>query len=453
VSADLVLRGHHVVLPHSLGPAAVRVRDGVIAEVAGYDEVPADAVPIEIGDAVLMPGLVDTHVHVNDPGRADWEGFAHATRAAAAGGVTTLIDMPLNSIPATIDVCGLEAKRRAAEGRCHVDVGFWGGVVPGNAGDLEALWEAGAFGFKCFLAPSGVDEFAHVGEAELRAAMPVLAELGAPLLVHAELAGWLARATVPAAAADRARYGAYLASRPPAFEIAAIEMLVRLCREFRTRIHVVHLSAAEALPLLRAARAEGLPISVETCPHYLHFAAEDIPPGATEFKCGPPIRERDNRERLWTALGTGLIDLVASDHSPCPPALKARDSGDLFAAWGGIASLQLALPVVWRSARERGYTAQHLAEWMSAAPARLAGLGHRKGGIEVGRDADLVAWDPDDEFLVDGGMLHQRHTLSPYLGSILPGVVRATWVRGRCVFRRGEPMPGPAGSILLRGAT
>ncbi|HEU0015509.1 MAG TPA: allantoinase AllB [Longimicrobium sp.] len=447
-----VFRGQNVVTPGGMGPAAVHVREGVIAAVTAYDDAPGDAEVVDVGAAVLMPGIVDTHVHVNEPGRTEWEGFETATRAAAAGGVTTLVDMPLNSIPATTTVAALEAKRQAARGKLAVDVGFWGGVVPGNAGELRALWDAGVLGFKCFMVPSGVPEFAHVGEADLRRAMPVLAELGAPLLVHAEAPGPIDRATADVAGEDPRRYGTYLRSRPGAAEVEAVELLVRLCREYGTRVHVVHLSAAQALPLLRKARSEGLPLTVETCPHYLHFAAEEIPDGATELKCAPPIRRLANRELLWDALGAGDIDLVASDHSPAPPETKLVGGGDFLRAWGGIPSLQLTLSVVWRGARARGYTAARVAEWMCAAPARLAGLEGRKGAIVPGADADLVAWDPDAELTVEPHLLHQRHRFSPYTGLRLPGVVLGTWLRGEPVHD-GATFAPPSGRTLHRTPT
>ena len=447
---ELVLRARRVVLPDGVRPASVHVAGGRVAAVAAWDEVPEGVPLADAGDAVLLPGLVDTHVHANEPGRAEWEGFASATRAAAAGGVTTLVEMPLNSIPATTSLAGLRAKREAADGRCSVDVGFWGGVVPGNTGELRPLWEAGVLGFKCFLAPSGVDEFGHVGEAELREAMPVLAELGAPLLAHAELPAPLERAAASLAGLDRRAYATYLRSRPPEAEVEAVELLLRLCREFGTRVHVVHLATAAALPLLREARAAGLPVTVETCPHYLHFAAEEIADGATAWKCAPPIRGREEREALWAALAAGEIDLVASDHSPCPPEMKRREAGDWLDAWGGIASLQLGLPVAWSGARARGLGPERLAEWMSAAPARLAGLESRKGALAPGRDADLVVWDPDGETRVEPGTLHHRHPLTPYAGGLFAGAVRATYVRGTCVYDRGRFQPEPAGRILLR---
>lgn len=439
-----------MVTPDGAAAAAVWVKDGRIAAVRAFGDVPAGVTVVECGDEVLMPGLVDTHVHVNEPGRTEWEGWDTATRAAAAGGVTTLVEMPLNSIPAVTDAAALSAKVESAGGRVHVDVGFWGGVVPGNAGELRGMWDAGVLGFKCFLSPSGVDEFAHVSEADLRAAMPILRELGAPLLVHAEDPRVLDAAAAEVGDADPTRYATYLASRPPEAEVTAVEMLLRLARESGARIHVVHVSAAQALQAIRAAREEGVAATCETCPHYLHFAAEDVPDGATEMKCAPPIRGAGNREDLWTALGTGWIDLVATDHSPCPPEMKLREQGDFVRAWGGIASLQLGVAAVWRGARERGYTPAHLAQWMSAAPARLAGLHARKGAIAPGHDADLVVWEPDAEFLVEPGRLFHRHKLSPYVGSVLPGVVEQTWVRGERVYDRGEIVSPPTGRLLLR---
>jgi allantoinase len=447
-----VIRSAHVATPDGLRDASVWVRGGRIAAVREFGDIPGSVRVVECGDKVLMPGLVDTHVHVNEPGRAEWEGWETATRAAAAGGVTTIVEMPLNSIPAVTDAAALRAKVASTEGKLHVDTGFWGGVVPGNADELPGLWEAGVLGFKCFLSPSGVDEFPHVSEADLRAAMPVLARLGATLLVHAEWPAALDAAAAALGGRDPRAYATYLASRPPEAEIAAVELLVRLAREFGTRVHVVHVSAAEALPALHEAREEGLPLTAETCPHYLHFDAEDVPDGATEMKCAPPIRGAANREDLWTALGAGWIDLVASDHSPCPPEMKLRDSGDFLRAWGGIASLQLGAAAVWRDARERGYTPGHLAGWMSAAPARLAGLQARKGAIAPGFDADFAVFDPDAELLVEPSRLFHRHPLSPYVGSVLPGVVTQTWLRGEKVFEAGEIVGGATGRALLRGS-
>ena len=441
MSADLVVRGRRVVSPAGVSPAAILIRQGRIAAVGEADDLPAGVPVIEAGDAVVMPGLVDTHVHVNEPGRTDWEGFETATRAAAAGGITTLVDMPLNSIPATTTREALRAKREAAREKCRVDVGFWGGVVPGNSGEIAGLIEDGVLGFKSFLVPSGVEEFEHVTEADLRAAMPRLQ--GAVLLVHAELPELLGTC-----AGDR--YDDYLRSRPDAAETGAIGLLLRLCRELGARVHVVHLATAEALPRLREARRDGLPITVETCPHYLTFAAEEVPDGfrgGVAFKCAPPIRSRENRERLWDALHEGVIDLVATDHSPSPPE---RKRGGFRDAWGGIASLQLALPAVWTGARERGFSLSHVALWMSGNPARLAGLAN-KGAIQPGFDADVVIWEPEASVRVNPDTLQHRHKLTPYAGRTLHGVVRRTLLRGETVYHDGD-FPGPPAGRLLKGA-
>jgi len=452
MTPDLVIRGRRVVMPDAIGPAAVRIRNDVITAVSGYDDVPVGAQLHDAGDHVVMPGLVDTHVHINEPGRTHWEGFETATRAAAAGGVTTLIEMPLNSIPATTTVAAFEQKLAATRDKLQVDVGFWGGVVPGNASEIRALAGASVFGFKCFLVPSGVDEFSHVTEAELRSAMPVLAELGMTLLVHSELPGPIERASAAVSAeATPNRYSTWLASRPRQAENEAIGLLVRLAREFKARIHVVHLSSSDALPILREAKRSGVRITVETCPHFLTFAAEEIPDGATQYKCAPPIRERENREKLWAALSVGLIDLVATDHSPCPPEMKCSGTGDFLKAWGGISSLQLSLPVMWTQLQKRGYSIGHLVKWMCHAPAQLAGLAERKGRIAAGYDADLVVWKPEESFRVEPSQLHHRHKLTPYAGQVLNGVVETTFVRGRKSYNRGEFSSTPVGAILQRG--
>jgi allantoinase len=442
---DLIVRGERVVLPDGVTAATVHVRGGRIAHIGALDERVGGVPVIDAGSLVVMPGLVDTHVHINDPGRADWEGFAHATRAAAAGGVTTLVDMPLNSIPPTTTVEGLKAKRAAAAETCHVDVGFWGGVVPGNRADLEPLVRAGVLGFKCFLSPSGVDEFDNVTENDLQEAMPIVSRLSVPLLAHAE---WPALLREPVATADPRRYHTWLESRPTQSEHAAIDLLIRVSRDHGTHIHIVHLASADALPALAAARRAGLPLTVETCPHYLTFAAEDIADGATAFKCAPPIRSRSHRERLWTALVDGEIDLIATDHSPAPAALKCFDSGDFIRAWGGVASLQIALPVVWTGASARGISIDRVARWMSAGPARLANLGHRKGGIAVDRDADFVVFDPDDEITVDAKTLYHLHPITPYDGARLRGRVHKTILRGQTIFDEGVCGPAALGQML-----
>jgi allantoinase len=447
IEADLVVRGQRVLTPDGIRPAAVAVRGGKILSVGGYDgpASPADQAGIVelAADEVLLPGLTDTHVHVNEPGRTLWEGFASATLAAAAGGITTIIDMPLNSIPPTTDPAALHAKQESARGQIHADVGFWGGAVPGNADQRSALHEAGVFGFKCFLADSGVPEFPPLDEAGLAQALRGAASFKSVLVVHAEDAGVLSRAPRPEGTA----YASFLRSRPPAAETAAIARLISLVRETGARAHVLHLSSAGALDMIAAARREGLPLTAETCPHYLAFAAEDIADGATEFKCCPPIRERANRERLWAGLGAGVIDCVVSDHSPCPPELKLRELGQFAAAWGGISSVQVALPVVWTQARARGYQLTDVIRWMASSPAAVAGL-PGKGWISAGCDADLVAFAPDEKFVVDPAELHHRHRLTPYAGMPLSGVVRRTWLRG-------VPVSGdqPSGRLLARAAT
>ena len=442
----LSLRSERVVTPEGIRPAAVHIRQGKIARISPPGE--ATGPTIDCADLVVMPGIVDSHVHINEPGRTDWEGFETATRAAAAGGITTVVDMPLNSIPATTTREALRAKIEAARGKAYVDVGFWGGVVPGNTDELPGLVEDGVLGFKAFLVPSGVDEFQNVEEADLREAMPVLARHGAVLLVHAELPGPIQAAANGWEGGSPAEYDRYLRSRPDAAEVQAVELLVRLCRETGCRVHIVHVASAEVLPLLKRARRELLPITAETCPHYLTFAAEEIPDGAVAFKCAPPIRSRENRECLWEALREGLLNLVATDHSPAPPELKA---GDFRGAWGGIASLQLSLSAVWTGARGRGFTVEDLAEWMCAAPARLAGLGDRKGRIAPGYDADLVIWDPEASFEVDPLKLHHRHKLTPYAGRTLHGVVRRTLLRGETVYDNGQLPEPPFGKILRQG--
>lgn len=435
-----------------LHPASIHIWDQRIVAIRDYDDVPAGCLVEEAGeDAVVMPGLIDTHVHVNEPGRTEWEGFASATRAAAAGGVTTLVDMPLNSIPATITLAGFQTKLKSARGQCYVDVGFWGGIVPGNTRELEPLFEAGVVGFKCFLVHSGVDEFPHVTENDLCDAMPELTHLGAVLIVHAEVPGPIDSACcMPQEDADPRRYKTFLDGRPRAAENEAVAMIIRLSREFGTRVHIVHHSSADALPILHAAKVANIDITVETCPHYLSFVAEEIPDGATEYKCCPPIRERDNCELLWKALSDSTIDMVVSDHSPCSPELKLQSEGDFLKAWGGISSLQLRLPVMWTEARRRGHSLLRLIEWLCAAPARLVGLNQRKGTLAVGYDADVVIWRPDAQLQVAPEMIHHRHKLTPYAGRVLSGVVKATFLRGQKVYDGGVFTGAPAGFLLLR---
>ena len=434
-----------VVTPEGVRPAAVLVEGEGIRAVVAPDQVSGQAEIQDFGDAAILPGLVDSHVHINDPGRAEWEGFETATRAAASGGFTLLVDMPLNCLPATTNVAALEAKREAARGRCRVDWMAWGGVVADNKDDLEPLAGAGVPGFKCFLVHPGIDGFTMVTEQQLRAAVPHIARTGLPLLVHAELPAPIDSASKRLRDADWSLYQTYLQSRPEEAELSAIRLLLSLCREYKFRLHIVHLSASKALPELRAARSEGLPVSVETCPHYLHLTAETIPRGATLFKCAPPIRSRENCEQLWQGLRDRTIDLVATDHSPCPPEMKRINEGNFRSAWGGIASLSMALAVMHTEARERGFALTDIARWMSEAPANLAGCDKRKGRIAAGYDADVVVFDTESEFTVSAESLYYRHPISPYLGENLRGVVKATYLRGSLVFKDGEFRGDPVG--------
>jgi allantoinase len=439
-----------VVTPQGIRAAALLVEEGRIVEVVPPGQLSAQIPVKDFGNAAILPGLVDSHVHINEPGRTEWEGFRTATRAAAAGGYTLLVDMPLNCLPPTATVAALEAKRRAASGKCSVDWMAWGGVVSDNQNHIEDLAAAGVPGFKCFLIHPGIDGFTMVTEGELRAALPHVARTGLPLLVHAELPGPVDAAAQRLAQADWSKYATYLDSRPDEAELSAIRLLLALCREFRFRLHIVHLSTNLALDMLRAAKSERLPVSVETCPHYLHFCSEQILDGQTLFKCAPPIRSRENCEKLWEALRDGVIDLVATDHSPCPPEMKRLDEGNFRTAWGGIASLSLALPVMWTELSRRGFTLVEIARWMAEAPAKLAGCESRKGRIATGYDADFVVFDPEAKFVATQEHLHYRHRISPYLGEELCGIVKATYLRGDCVFEGGSFPGEPLGRELRR---
>ena len=460
----LVVRSKRVVLPEGERAAALLIERGLIERIVEFEsDDPTGAKVFNVPDLVVSPGVVDTHVHINEPGRSEWEGFDTATRAAAAGGVTTVVDMPLNSVPATTTVRALQAKVESARAQCHVDVGFWGGVVPGNAGELDGLVDAGVRGFKCFLLPSGVPEFPAVTEDDLRLALPILARRGVPLLVHAEIMAdrglRLADSIVdsnPQSGIRNPQYAAYLATRPSSMELDAIRLMIRLAEEFKARVHIVHVSSAEGVEAIAGAKAAWVPITAETCPHYLTFAADEIPDGATEYKCAPPIREASHREALWDGLASGALDLVATDHSPAPPALKTP--GDFARAWGGIASLELSLAATYTSLKAQLSRLSvessdvsvlcQLARWLSAAPASLAGLGERKGRIAEGFDADLVVWDPDVDFVVDPARLQQRHKVTPYAGRSLFGTVLTTFVRGERVWDKHRLARAYGGRLL-----
>ncbi len=486
---EFYLRSRRVVTSGGVRAAMLHIKDGVIARVMAH-ESNTDSHPLEdVGERVIMPGVIDAHVHLNEPGRTEWEGFETGTRAAAAGGVTTLVDMPLNSTPVTTTIAALQEKRKAASEKLWVDCGMYTGLVPGNHNELAALIQAGVLGVKTFLTHSGIEDFPNTTEADLRAAMPLIAQQGLSLLVHAEqnnspleggqggvahyheemklmnafentplppLKGGILRARshgptpMHAHIASPRSYQTYLASRPHAWELEAIALIIQLCEEYRCRVHIVHLSSAEAIPMLQQARAKGLPITVETCPHYLFFSAEEIAEGDTRFKCAPPIRERENRERLWQALREGVIDFIASDHSPCPPEMKQLENGDFMRAWGGIASLQFTLPVMWTAARERGFGLIDLSEWLCRRPAALVGLQNQKGAISPGYAADFVVWNPEASFTLTASMIHHRHKLTPYVGRELLGVVEKTFLRGEKIYEQGSFIAKPSGKILVR---
>ena len=441
--AELVLRSTRVITPEGTRPATVTVAGGTITAVGPHDAPVASGARLEdLGDDVLLPGLVDTHVHVNDPGRTEWEGFWNATRAAAAGGITTIVDMPLNSLPPTTTVGHLRVKQETAADKAHVDVGFWGGALPGNVKDLRPLHEAGVFGFKAFLSPSGVEEFPHLDQEQLARSLAEIAAFDGLLIVHAEDPHHLAAAPQQGGP----RYADFLASRPRDAEDTAIAHLVAQAKRFGARVHILHLSSADALPLIAEARAEGVRVTVETCPHYLTLTAEEVPDGASEFKCCPPIREAANQDLLWRALADGTIDCVVTDHSPSTADLK---TDDFATAWGGISGLQLSLSAVWTEARRRGHTLEDVVRWMSERTARLAGLDDRKGAIAPGRDADFAVLAPDETFTVDPAALQHRNRVTAYAGRTLYGVVRSTWLRGRRIVADGE-FTAPQGRLLTR---
>jgi allantoinase len=439
---DLVFRAPRVITAAGDVARCAGVADGTIVAIEPLEAALDGDRVIELGDdVVLLPGLVDTHVHVNEPGRTEWEGFTSATQAAAAGGVTTIVDMPLNSIPPTVDVAALEVKRKVAEPQAYVDVGFWGGAIPGNSSELRGLHDAGVFGFKCFLLHSGVDEFPHLEPDELEADLHLLRSFGALMIVHAEDSTAIDRA--PSAHGES--YATYLASRPRGAENVAIAHVIEAARWTGARVHILHLSSSDAIPMIRSARRDGVRITVETCPHYLFFSAEEVLDGSTQYKCCPPIREADNRELLWRGLADGDIDCIVSDHSPCTPELKRLDIGDFGVAWGGIAGLQMGLSAVWTEARRRGFTLCDVVRWMAERPAALAGL-NVKGHVALGYDADFAVFAPDDAWLVDPTRLRHKNPVTPYAGRPLAGVVRSTWLRGEEVS--GEE---PRGRLLTRG--
>jgi allantoinase len=455
---DLAIRSQNIVSGNDMKTGVVIIENGIITEVR--DRIVGNDKVIDVGDKILMAGVIDPHVHINEPGRTDWEGFDTAAKAAIAGGITTLVDMPLNSSPVTTTVKAFEEKLAAAQNKIHTNVGFWGGIVPGNENEIEGLIAKGVLGFKAFLTHSGIDEFPNVTEEDLRKAMPIIAKHGLPLLVHCEL---VSDTRIKPTYSDHTRtrlndlcaklndntsYQNYLASRPKEWEDEAIALMIRLCENFNCRIHIVHLSSANSITQIAEAKQRGLPITVETGQHYLYFNAEVIKDGQTQFKCAPPIREKANNDKLWGALRTGVIDFVATDHSPAPPDIKQLESGDFMKAWGGIASLQFALPVLWTAAKQRNFSLNGIATWLCERPAELIGKQKNKGKIEPGFDADLIVWDADKKFTVTEDVIQHRHKITPYLSNELYGVVEQTYLAGEKVYDNGKFVKLNAGKII-----
>ena len=443
ITPNFAIISHRVLTPKGERPAAILIQEEKIMDVVSISEIPSDCPVEDMKNDVVMPGLVDTHVHINEPGRTDWEGFETATKAAAAGGITTLVDMPLNCIPVTTTVDALNEKIAATKNQLWVDCGFYGGLIPDNLQNIESLADAGVLGFKAFLSHSGIDEFPNINEKHLREALPIFANKGIPILVHAELENGAIQSE------NHSTYKSFQDSRPKSWENNAVKLLIQLSKEFDARIHIVHLSSADILAEIAQTRNDGYPISVETCPHYLHFSSEHISDGDTRFKCAPPIWESDNKEKLWSGLENGLINFITSDHSPCTAELKNLEVGDFEKAWGGISSIQFTLPVIWTECKTRGYSMDQLINWMSKQPAKFIGKDQQKGQISPGFDADLVCWNPDEKYIIQKEAIHHKNKLTPYEGESLYGVVNATFLRGQKVYENGEFLGNPTGKIIL----
>jgi allantoinase len=443
ITPNFAIISHRVLTPKGERPAAILIQEEKIMDVVSISEISSDCPVEDMKNDVVMPGLVDTHVHINEPGRTDWEGFETATKAAAAGGITTLVDMPLNCIPVTTTVDALNEKIAATKNQLWVDCGFYGGLIPDNLQNIESLADAGVLGFKAFLSHSGIDEFPNITEKHLREALPIFANKGIPILVHAELENGAIQSE------NHSTYKSFQDSRPKSWENNAVKLLIQLSKEFDARIHIVHLSSADILAEIAQTRNDGYPISVETCPHYLHFSSEHISDGDTRFKCAPPIWESDNKEKLWSGLENGLINFITSDHSPCTAELKNLEVGDFEKAWGGISSIQFTLPVIWTECKTRGYSMDQLINWMSKQPAKFIGKDQQKGQISPGFDADLVCWNPDEKYIIQKEAIHHKNKLTPYEGESLYGVVNATFLRGQKVYEKGEFLGNPTGKIIL----
>jgi allantoinase len=441
---DFAIASQKVLTLEGEKPAAILIKGEKILDVVSIENIPENCPTEDMGNNVIMPGLVDAHVHINEPGRTDWEGFETATKAAAAGGITTIVDMPLNCIPVTTTVDALNQKIIATKDQLWIDCGFYGGLIPDNIQDLESLADAGVLGFKAFLSPSGIDEFPNISEKHLREALHILAKKGIPVLVHAELENGATSSE------ENKTYKYFQESRPKSWENNAIKLLIQLCREFNVHIHIVHLSSADILPEIAQTRKDGFPLTVETCPHYLHFSSERISDGDTRFKCAPPIWNGENRENLWAGLEEGIINFITSDHSPCTPELKNLEAGNFEKAWGGISSLQFALPVIWTECKQRGYSLEQLINWMSKQPAKFIGKDQQTGQISPGFDADLVCWNPDKKYIIKKEAIHHKNKLTPYEGESLYGVVNATFLRGQKVYENGQFLGKSKGKIIFK---
>jgi len=441
---DFAIASQKVLTLEGEKPAAILIKGEKILDVVSIENIPENCPTEDMGNNVIMPGLVDAHVHINEPGRTDWEGFETATKAAAAGGITTIVDMPLNCIPVTTTVDALNQKIIATKDQLWIDCGFYGGLIPDNIQDLESLADAGVLGFKAFLSPSGIDEFPNISEKHLREALHILAKKGIPVLVHAELENGATSSE------ENKTYKYFQESRPKSWENNAIKLLIQLCREFNVHIHIVHLSSADILPEIAQTRKDGFPLTVETCPHYLHFSSERISDGDTRFKCAPPIWNGENRENLWAGLEEGIINFITSDHSPCTPELKNLEAGNFEKAWGGISSIQFALPVIWTECKQRGYSLEQLINWMSKQPAKFVGVDDLKGQISPGFDADLVCWNPDKKYIIKKEAIHHKNKLTPYEGESLYGVVNATFLRGQKVYENGQFLGKSKGKIIFK---
>jgi len=441
---DFAIASQKVLTLEGEKPAAILIKGEKILDVVSIENIPENCPTEDMGNNMIMPGLVDAHVHINEPGRTDWEGFETATKAAAAGGITTIVDMPLNCIPVTTTVDALNQKIIATKDQLWIDCGFYGGLIPDNIQDLESLADAGVLGFKAFLSPSGIDEFPNISEKHLREALHILAKKGIPVLVHAELENGATSSE------ENKTYKYFQESRPKSWENNAIKLLIQLCREFNVHIHIVHLSSADILPEIAQTRKDGFPLTVETCPHYLHFSSERISDGDTRFKCAPPIWNGENRENLWAGLEEGIINFITSDHSPCTPELKNLEAGNFEKAWGGISSIQFALPVIWTECKQRGYSLEQLINWMSKQPAKFVGVDDLKGQISPGFDADLVCWNPDKKYIIKKEAIHHKNKLTPYEGESLYGVVNATFLRGQKVYENGQFLGKSKGKIIFK---